>query len=106
MLSKRVRTRKRHTRRASASWKPKVRQRKQSRKPEQRKLRRKFMKTKVLTLDNKAAGEIELDEAIFGVTVRNDLLHRAVEWQRSKARSGNHKTKTISEISGTTKKPW
>jgi len=29
-----------------------------------------------------------------------------VEWQRAKARSGNHKTKGISEISGTTKKPW
>ena len=29
-----------------------------------------------------------------------------VEWQRAKARSGCHKTKTVSEISGTTKKPW
>ncbi len=64
------------------------------------------MKVKVVTLENKAAGEIELSDAIFGVEVRNDLLHRAVEWQRAKARSGTHKTKTVSEISGTTKKPW
>jgi large subunit ribosomal protein L4 len=64
------------------------------------------MKIKVVTLDNKAAGEIELNETIFGLAVRKDLLHRMVEWQRSKARSGTHKTKTVSEISGTTKKPW
>lgn len=64
------------------------------------------MKVKVVTLENKAAGEIELNKEIFGLTVRPDLLHRMVEWQRSKARSGTHKTKTVSEISGTTKKPW
>lgn len=64
------------------------------------------MKTKVISLDNKAMGEIELDEAIFGLKVRKDLLHRMVEWQRAKARAGTHKTKTVSEISGTTKKPW
>jgi large subunit ribosomal protein L4 len=64
------------------------------------------MKVKVITLENKAAGEIDLSDAIFGLKVRKDLLHRMVEWQRSKARAGTHKTKTISEISGTTKKPW
>ena len=64
------------------------------------------MKTKVITLENKAAGEIALDKAIFGIEVRNDLLHRMVEWQRAKKQAGTHKTKTISEISGTTKKPW
>jgi len=64
------------------------------------------MKVNVLTLDNKAAGEIDLSDAIFGVKVRKDLLHRMVEWQRAKAQSGTHKTKTISEISGTTKKPF
>lgn len=64
------------------------------------------MKVKVVTLDSKAAGEIELNDAIFGVPVRVDLLHRMVEWQRAKARAGTHKTKGISEISGTTKKPF
>lgn len=64
------------------------------------------MKTKVVTLDNKAAGEIELSDAVFGLPVRTDILHRVVEWQRAKARAGTHKTKTVSEISGTTAKPW
>lgn len=64
------------------------------------------MKIKVVTLENKAAGEIELSDAVFGAPVRKDILHRMVEWQRAKARSGTHKTKTISEISGTGKKPF
>ena len=34
------------------------------------------------------------------------MLARAVDWQLAKRRSGNHKTKTIAEITGTTKKPY
>lgn len=64
------------------------------------------MKIKVVTLENKAAGEIELSDAVFGAPVRKDILHRMVQWQRAKAQSGTHKTKTISEISGTGKKPF
>ena len=64
------------------------------------------MKIKVVTLENKAAGELELSDAVFGVPVRRDILHRMVQYQRAKAQSGTHKTKTISEISGTTKKPF
>lgn len=64
------------------------------------------MKTKVVNLDNKAAGEVELDAAVFGLPVRADLLQRVVEWQRAKGRAGTHKTKGISDISGTTKKPF
>lgn len=64
------------------------------------------MKFKVVTLDNKDAGEITLNKDIFGLDVRKDLLHRMVEYQRAKAQAGTHKTKTISEISGTTKKPF
>lgn len=64
------------------------------------------MKTKVINLDNKAAGDIELADSVFGVAVRKDILARMVQYQRSKAQSGTHKTKTISEISGTTKKPF
>ncbi len=64
------------------------------------------MKLKVVTLDNKDAGEITLSKEIFGLEVRNDLLHRMVEYQRAKKQAGTHKTKTISEISGTGKKPF
>jgi large subunit ribosomal protein L4 len=64
------------------------------------------MKIAVKTFDNASAGEIELDDSVFGLEVRTDLLARMVNWQLAKRRSGNHKTKGISEISGTTKKPY
>jgi large subunit ribosomal protein L4 len=64
------------------------------------------MKASVKNLQNKVVGEIELQAEVFGQDVRQDLLARAIHWQLSKRRSGNHKTKGISDISGTTKKPW
>lgn len=64
------------------------------------------MKAAVRNLDNQEVGEIELADDIFGVPVRADLLARAVNWQLAKRRSGNHKAKIISEIRGTTKKPY
>ncbi len=64
------------------------------------------MKLQVKNLDNEAVGEIELDDAVFGVRVRADILARMVNWQLAKRRAGTHKTKGISEIQGTTKKPW
>lgn len=64
------------------------------------------MKMNVVTLENKAAGELDLDDAVFGLEVRKDILARVVEWQRAKARAGTHKTKTRSEVSGTGKKPF
>src|ERR1700741_318391 len=39
------------------------------------------MKVKVQTLDAKAGGDIQLDEAVFGVEPRADILHRVVTWQ-------------------------
>lgn len=64
------------------------------------------MKVKVTTLDNKAAGEIDLNDAIFGLEVRKDVLHRAVRWQRAKAQAGTHKVTTRSEVSFTTAKMY
>ena len=64
------------------------------------------MKLPVKNLANEAVGEIDLDDAVFAVPVREDLIFRAVNWQLAKRRSGNHKTKGISEIQGTTKKPY
>ena len=64
------------------------------------------MKINVVTLENKAAGEVELADAIFGLEPRGDILQRVVEWQRAKARAGTHKTKTRAEVSGTGKKPF
>src|SRR5271154_6508254 len=64
------------------------------------------MKTTVKNLENKDVGSIDLLDTIFGVEPRRDILARMVNWQLAKRRSGNHKTKQIGEISGTTKKPW
>jgi large subunit ribosomal protein L4 len=64
------------------------------------------MKTKVISLDNQSVGEIDLSDDVFGLSLRTDLLHRMVTWQLAKRQSGTHKTKGISEISGTTKKPF
>lgn len=64
------------------------------------------MKLEVTSLDAKKSGTIDLDDSIFGVEVRKDLLARVVNWQLAKRRSGTHKTKTRSEVSGTTKKAF
>lgn len=64
------------------------------------------MKVAVKSLDNKKVGDIDLSDAIFGLAPRADVLHRMVNWQLAKRRSGNHKTKDVSEVSGTGKKPF
>ena len=64
------------------------------------------MKVSVKNLDNKDVGNIDLDNAVFGVEFRSDILARMVNWQLAKRRAGTHKTRGISEIRGTTAKPW
>ena len=65
------------------------------------------MKLQVLTLDNGQAGEIELDEAIFGIEeIRADILQRCVTWQLAKRRAGTHKIQVRNEVSRTGKKMY
>ena len=64
------------------------------------------MKLDVVSLDNKKSGSIDLDEAVFGLEARADLLARAVKWQLAKCRSGNHQTKGRSDVSATKTKPF
>jgi len=64
------------------------------------------MKLKVTDIDNKAVGEIDLDDGVFALDVRKDILARAVNWQLAKRRQGTHKTKEIGDVAGTTKKPY
>src|ERR1700759_5377705 len=59
------------------------------------------MKTKVLNLDNKSAGDVELNDTIFGLQPRQDLIQRVVVWQLAKRRSGQHKVLTRGEINRT-----
>src|SRR5579863_10377051 len=64
------------------------------------------MKTKILNLDNKAAGDVELSDAVFGLEPRVDLIQRVVVWQLAKRRSGQHKVLTRGEINRTKKKMY
>ena len=64
------------------------------------------MKLKVHSLDNQEVGDIDLADNVFGLPVRSDILARVVNWQLAKRRAGTHKAKGISDISGTTKKPY
>ena len=62
------------------------------------------MKLDVIKLDGGKAGSIDLNEALFGLEPRVDILHRVVRWQRNNAQAGTHKVKTRSEVSYSTKK--
>jgi large subunit ribosomal protein L4 len=62
------------------------------------------MKCDIINLDAKKTGDVDLDEAVFSVAVRADILARVVNWQLAKRRSGNHKVKTRREVQGSTRK--
>jgi len=62
------------------------------------------MKLDVITLEAAPAGSIELDDAIFGLEPRADILHRVVRWQLAKRQAGTHSVLGKSEVSYSTKK--
>jgi 50S ribosomal protein L4, bacterial/organelle len=64
------------------------------------------MKLDVTTLDGNKAGSVDLDEAIFGLDPRADLLARCVRWQLAKRQAGTHAVKNRSDIDRTTKKVY
>lgn len=64
------------------------------------------MKFDVISLDNKKAGTIELDDTVFGADVRTDLMARYVNWQLAKRRAGTHATKGRSDVAATRAKPF
>ncbi|GEQ99184.1 50S ribosomal protein L4 [Iodidimonas gelatinilytica] len=64
------------------------------------------MKADVLTLDAEKAGSIELDDAIFALEARADILHRIVNWQLAKRRAGTHAVQFRSDVSSTGKKAY
>ncbi|MDR3538708.1 MAG: 50S ribosomal protein L4 [Acetobacteraceae bacterium] len=64
------------------------------------------MQVEITTLDKGSAGSAELPDDIFATKPRADIMARVVHWQLSRRRSGNHKVKGMSEVSGTTKKPY
>jgi len=64
------------------------------------------MKAELVSLDKKMVGEITLNDSVFGLEARVDIIKRVIDWQLAKARSGTHSVKTVGEVSGTTKKPF
>ena len=64
------------------------------------------LKIKSLNLNNKSGKEVTLDDNIFGITPRPDIMARVVRWQLAKRRLGNHHVQTRSEIKMTTAKMY
>ena len=63
-------------------------------------------KVSVYNIEGKEVGDIELNDAIFGVEVNEHLVHMAVVAQLANKRQGTQKAKTRSEVSGGGRKPW
>jgi large subunit ribosomal protein L4 len=63
-------------------------------------------KVSVLSQTGASVGEIELNEAIFGIEPNEAVLFDAVVAQRASLRQGNHKVKNRSEVAGGGRKPW
>jgi large subunit ribosomal protein L4 len=64
------------------------------------------MKFDMTSMDGAAAGSVELDDAIFGLEPRADLIARMVRWQLAKRQAGDHKTLGRSHINRTGKKMY
>lgn len=62
------------------------------------------MKIEVTNLDAGKAGSVDLNDAIFGLDPRSDILHRVVQWQLNKRQQGTHQAKSRGEINRTTAK--
>ena len=64
------------------------------------------MKKSIINLKNKEVGNIDLDINIFGLKTLPDIIHQYIRYQNAKSRQGSHKTKSRSEVSGRSKKPF
>jgi len=64
------------------------------------------MKFDMTSIDGTAAGSLELDDAIFGLEPREDLIARMVRWQLAKRQAGDHKTLGRADIHRTGKKMY
>src|ERR1700684_648459 len=64
------------------------------------------MQIDITTIDQGTVGSTELPDELFAVKPRADIMARVVHWQLAKRRAGTHSTKGLSEVQGTTKKPY
>ena len=65
-----------------------------------------MLKIKSINLSNKTSKEINLNEKIFGIPPREDIVSRVIRWQLAKRRLGNHSVKTRSQVKMTTAKMY
>src|SRR5699024_11048310 len=63
-------------------------------------------KVALLNQDGTEAGDLELNESVFGIEPNNHVIHEAVVMQRAAKRQGNHAEKSRSEVRGGGRKPW
>ena len=63
-------------------------------------------KVSVLNMEGKQVGEIELNDAVFGIEPNEHLVKMAVTQQLANNRQGTQSAKTRSEVSGGGRKPW
>lgn len=61
---------------------------------------------KVFDASGKEKGTVALSGAVFQATIKEELVHGAVRWQRAKRRAGTHDVLTRSEMKGGGKKPF
>ena len=65
-----------------------------------------MLKTNVYDMSGKLVGEIELSEAVFGITPNEAVVHEAVKNHLANKRQGTQSALTRAEVSGGGRKPW
>ena len=65
-----------------------------------------MLKTNVYDMSGKLVGEIELSEAVFGITPNESVVHDAVKNHLANKRQGTQSALTRAEVSGGGRKPW
>ncbi|MBE5921897.1 MAG: 50S ribosomal protein L4 [Lachnospiraceae bacterium] len=63
-------------------------------------------KVSVYNMEGSQVGEMELNDAVFGVEINEHVVHMAVVSQLANKRQGTQSAKTRAEVSGGGKKPW
>lgn len=63
-------------------------------------------KVALFNVSGSQVGEVELNDAVFGIEPNTHVLHEAVVMQRASLRFGTHKVKGRSEVRGGGRKPW
>jgi len=64
------------------------------------------MKLEITTLEGQSAGSVDVDDAIFGLEPRADLIHRYARWQLARRQAGTHASQGRSDVARTRKKVY